>query len=126
MASIQGHPEWRRFFPDFPKETSKNIVKVYPWIPIFYKEAFEKQLKKVSLLLEGLPDPTGLFLNGLQGAPSACGCGHPLCRWTTDYGPKRTATPLSTMAPTLFMQKLKTLYPTLAIFSYLGAGMRSP
>ena len=34
------------------------------------------------------------FLNDLQAAPSACGCGNTFCRWTPDYGPIRTATEL--------------------------------
>jgi hypothetical protein len=33
MASVQTHEEWRRFFPEFPKPGSKDMVKVYPWVP---------------------------------------------------------------------------------------------
>ena len=90
MASLQGHPEWRRFFPQSPQASDNEVVKTYPWVPIMSREGFDAQLARVTKLLEGLPAPDGLFLNDLQGAPSACGCGHPLCRWTTDYGPKRT------------------------------------
>ncbi len=111
MASIQGHPEWRRFYPEFPKETEDQIVKVYPWVPIFYEGAFEAQLAKVSKLLKSWPSPERLFLNGLQGAPSACGCGHPLCRWTTDYGPKRTAQELGHDAPARFVEKVQESFP---------------
>ena len=95
MASIQGHPEWRRFYPDFPKLKERQVVKVYPWVPIAYQEAFAVQLEKVKRILALWPKVERVFLNDLQGAPSACGCGHPLCRWTTDYGPIKTATPLA-------------------------------
>lgn len=94
MASIQGHPEWRRFFPDFPRLKEGQVVKVYPWVPIAYREAFEAQLEKVKRILARWPAAKRVFLNDIQAAPSACGCGHPLCRWTTDYGPIKTATPL--------------------------------
>ena len=94
MASIQGHPEWRRFYPDFPKLSKGQTVKVFPWVPIAYEEAFAAQLEKVDRILQRWPGIQTVFLNDLQAAPSACGCGHPLCRWTTDYGPVKTATPL--------------------------------
>jgi hypothetical protein len=113
MASIQGHPEWRRFYPDFPKERDDQMVKVFPWVPIFYQGAFEAQLDKVQKLLNTWPSAKGVFLNDLQGAPSACGCGHPLCRWTTDYGPKRTAGQLGHDAPAKFVQRIQTSFPNL-------------
>jgi len=94
MSSIQGHPEWRRFHPAFPKVKENEIVKVYPWVPVFYEEALQAHLQKVNQLLRQWPAPHGIFLNDLQGAPTACGCGHPLCRWTSDYGPKKSATRL--------------------------------
>jgi hypothetical protein len=113
MASIQGHPEWRRFYPDFPKERDDQMVKVFPWVPIFYQGAIEAQVTKVQKLLKAWPAAEGVFLNDLQGAPSACGCGHPLCRWTTDYGPKRTAEQLGHDAPTKFVQQIQTSFPKL-------------
>ena len=113
MASIQGHPEWRRFYPNFPKEKDDQTVKAFPWVPIFYQGAFEAQLAKVQKLLNAWPMAEGVFLNDLQGAPSACGCGHPLCRWTTDYGPKRTANQLGHDAPARFVQKVKLDFPQL-------------
>ncbi|MBT5926904.1 MAG: hypothetical protein HOH33_09815 [Verrucomicrobia bacterium] len=113
MASIQGHPEWRRFYPDFPEEKEDQIVKVYPWVPIFYQGAFEAQSAKVKKLLQAWPEGEGVFLNDLQGAPSACGCGHPLCRWTTDYGPKLTAEQLGHDAPAQFVQQMEEAFPNM-------------
>ena len=103
MASLQGHPEWRRFFPKSKEPSDDQVVKTYPWVPIMSREGFDAQLARVTKLLEGLPTPDGLFLNDLQGAPSACGCGHPLCRWTTDYGPKRTTAKLGPDAAAQFV-----------------------
>ncbi len=104
MASLQGHPEWRRFFPQSPQPRDDEVVKTYPWVPIMSREGFDAQLDRVTKLLDGLPTPAGLFLNDLQGAPSACGCGHPLCRWTTDYGPKRTTAKLGPDAAAQFVE----------------------
>lgn len=94
MASLQGHSEWRRHFPGFPTPSADEVVKNYPWVPILYREAFGAHLKRLSKLLQQLPAAKGIFLNDLQAAPSACGCGNSLCRWTPDYGPIRTATRL--------------------------------
>lgn len=104
MASLQGHPEWRRFFPKAAEPTDDEVVKTYPWVPIMSREGFDAQLARVTKLLEGLPTPSGLFLNDLQGAPSACGCGHPLCRWTTDYGPRRSTKKLGSDAAAQFVE----------------------
>ncbi len=112
MASLQGHPEWRRLFADAPIPLPKTqVVKNYPWVPIFYKEAFDAQIERVSRLLNGKPHAVGIFLNDLQGAPSACGCGNTLCRWTTDYGPIRTASALKDDAAALFVAEVSKLAP---------------
>lgn len=103
MASLQGHPEWRRFFPQVPEPRDDEVVKTYPWVPVISHEGFDAQLARIKKLLDGLPKPDGLFLNDLQGAPSACGCGHPLCRWTTDYGPKRSTAKLGPDAAARFV-----------------------
>src|SRR6266446_5729041 len=94
MASLQGHPEWRRLFPKAPKPGDGEVIKTYPWTPIYYQETFDAHLKRIANLLKGLPSAKGIFLNDLQAAPSACGCGNIFCRWTTDYGPVTTATHL--------------------------------
>jgi len=111
MASIQTHPEYRRFFPDLPKLETNQVVKNYPWVPVLYAETFPVHLERVRRLLEGKPQPTGIFLNDLQGSPSACGCGNDLCRWTTDYGPLRTATRLPNDAAAKFVGEVRKLAP---------------
>jgi hypothetical protein len=111
MASLQGHSQWRRLFKDAPSPHDNEVVKTYPWVPVLNKEAFEGQLARVRKLLAGMPQPTGIFLNDLQGAPSACGCGNHLCRWTTDYGKIRTATPLGNDAPAEFVASIRKLLP---------------
>lgn len=111
MASLQGHPEWRRLFPNAPKPGEGEVVKNYPWTPILYKEAFEAHLQRIAGLLKGLPKAKGIFLNDLQGPPSACGCGHVLCRWTADYGPLTTATRLGEDAAAKFVASVKKLAP---------------
>ena len=115
MASIQTHPEYRRFFPDLPKLETNQVVKNYPWVPVLYQETFPVHLDRVRRLLEGKPRPAGIFLNDLQGSPSACGCGHHLCRWTTDYGPVRTATRLPNNAAAKFVGAVEKLAPKVKI-----------
>lgn len=111
MASLQGHPEWRRFFPKLPLTKTNEVVKNYPWVPVVYQETFPIHLERVKLLLADKPTPQGIFLNDLQGGPSACGCGHHLCRWTTDYGPIKTATRLANDAAAKFVAAVKKLSP---------------
>jgi hypothetical protein len=111
MASIQTHDEWRRRFPDFPKLSSNTVVKVYPWVPALYEETFDVHLRSIAELLKDKPLPRRIFLNDLQGAPSACGCGHHLCRWTTDYGPLKTCTRLPNDAAAKFVARVKMLSP---------------
>ena len=111
MASLQGHSQWRRLFNDPPTPRDDEVVKTYPWVPILNKEPFQQQLRRVQELLEDRPQPKGVFLNDLQGAPSACGCGNHLCRWTTDYGKIRTVTPLGNDAPAAFVAAVEKLVP---------------
>jgi hypothetical protein len=107
MAGLQGHPEWRRLFPKAPTPGPTEALKVYPWVPIAYREAFAAQLERVSALLAGLPPAQGVFLDHLQAAPSACGCGNSFCRWTPDYGPVRTATHLGADAAADFVTAVR-------------------
>ena len=112
MASLQGHSEWRRLFKDVPQPRENDeVVKNYPWVPVLYQEAFEAHRERIERLLLGKPVATGIFLNDLQGAPSACGCGNTLCRWTADYGPIRTATRLSDDAASQFVVAIAKLAP---------------
>lgn len=111
MASIQGHQEWRRFFPDFAQERENQVVKAYPWVPVAYEESFNAHSQRVLRQLSELPQPAALWLNNLQGPPAVCGCGHPLCRWTTDYGPKVTATALGDDAAARFVRAIQNMSP---------------
>jgi hypothetical protein len=111
MASLQGHTEWRRFFLKLGKPAEGEVVKNYPWAPVMYQEAFDAHLGRVKELLRVLPSADGIFLNNLQGAPSACGCGNSLCRWTPDYGPIRTATRLAPDAAARFVAAVQMLAP---------------
>ncbi|MBM4001706.1 MAG: hypothetical protein FJ295_00245 [Planctomycetes bacterium] len=120
MASLQGHSEWRRLFPRFPKPGDDEIVKNYPWVPIGYQEAFDAHRERVRQLLEGLPPPRTIYLNDLQAAPSACGCGHSLCRWTTDYGPLRTATRLDDRAAARFVNAIQEMVPAARVVPVLA------
>ena len=110
MSSLQGHPEWRRYYPSFPKEKKDEVVKTFPWIPILHKQGLELHLKRVNELLSKLPKPKTVWLNNIQGAPSSCGCGNTLCRWTSDYGPKKTTDLIGDKAPGQFLKKLSSLY----------------
>ena len=111
MASLQGHAQWRRLFKDPPRPRPDEVVKTYPWVPVLNKEPFQGQLVRVRKMLEDRPQPKGVFLNDLQGGPSACGCGNHLCRWTSDYGEIRTSTPLGNDAPAEFVAALQELLP---------------
>lgn len=111
MASLQTHTEWRRHFPNFPKLGTNQVAKTYPWVPVLYAETFDVHLRRVGDLLQKLPSAKGIFLNDLQGAPSACGCGNPFCRWTTDYGPLRTATRLPNDAAAKFVVSVGKIMP---------------
>ena len=112
MASVQGHSEWRRLFPKTPRPKKDEVVKVYPWVPVFYKEAFNAHLERIKKSLAFLPRPGRIWLNDIQGAPTACGCGHPLCRWTADYGPIKTGTTIGDSAPADFVKSVQLLDPT--------------
>ncbi len=115
MASLQGHPEWRRLFPRAPQPRDGEVVKNYPWVPILYQETFIAHLQRIERLLHGLPAVTGIFLNDLQAAPSACGCGNVLCRWTPDYGPIQTATRLPNNAAARFVAAVRRLAPATTV-----------
>jgi hypothetical protein len=115
MASIQTHQDWRRLFPEFGSVPSNAVVKAYPWVPVLYKETFPVHLERVTAMLRSRPVPGRLFLNDLQGPPSACGCGNSLCRWTTDYGPKKTATRLPKEAAAQFVSSIKRILPQVEV-----------
>ena len=111
MASLQTHDEWRRFFPNARQPAADEVAKTYPWVPILSRKPFQAQRKRVVSLLNNLPAAKLIFLNDLQGAPSACGCGSPLCRWTSDYGKRRTTIPLGDDAAALFVKAISDAFP---------------
>jgi hypothetical protein len=102
MASLQGHDDWRREHPHAPRPAAGEVVKAWPWVPVGSREGFAAQRARVLALLATVPPGDLVFLSGLQAAPSACGCGSLLCRWTSDYGPIRTNTPLGDDAAARF------------------------
>ncbi len=109
MASVQGHDEWRRLFKNPPRPDESQVVKVHPWVPVLYEESFAAHLDRVRAVISNLPPAEGILLNDLQGPPSACGCGNPQCRWTADYGPRRTATPKDDFAARDFLVEVRKL-----------------
>ena len=111
MASLQTHDEWRRFFPESPKPKPSEVTKTYPWVPILSRETFEAQQKRIIKLVQPLPPAQFIFLNDLQGAPSACGCGNDLCRWTSDYGDRRSTIPLDDNAAANFAIRIQAAFP---------------
>jgi hypothetical protein len=109
MASLQVHDGWRTLFPDAAIPTDRQVIKNSPWVPILNQEPFDAQVIRIRRLLADMPAPRRIWLNDVQGAPSACGCGHPLCRWTADYGPIKTATPLDHDAAARFVSSIQQI-----------------
>ncbi|MEZ6093385.1 MAG: hypothetical protein R3C03_03985 [Pirellulaceae bacterium] len=124
ICSLQGHPEWRHKFPEVGGAGDDELVKCYPWVSVFYESAFQAHLERIKKLLANKPKPTRIWLNDLQAGPSACGCGHILCRWTTDYGPVATADKLGDDAIALFVAEVKTRCTRLRSHSNSDHGMR--
>ena len=93
QASLQGHDEWRARAPEAPPTSASAVLKVHPWVPITTAEGFELQRARLAARLAALPAVDEVYLCDLQGAPSACGCGHPRCRWATDYFLASSETP---------------------------------
>ncbi|MCA9061263.1 MAG: hypothetical protein KDA85_22270, partial [Planctomycetaceae bacterium] len=115
MATLQGHPKWRRLFPGVPEPRQDEVIRNYPWVPILYQEAFDSHLLRVQRLLNDAPIASAIFLNGLQGGPSACGCGNSLCRWTAHYGPIKTATPIDEGAAATFVAAVEKIQPDVQV-----------
>ncbi|HVR76001.1 MAG TPA: hypothetical protein VMT52_16840 [Planctomycetota bacterium] len=94
VAGMGSHDDWRRDFPSAPRPGPGERIGVFPWTPIWYEAVLEDRREAIVKLLRGKTRGlAGVFLNQVQGAPSACGCGNLQCRWTVDYrmggGPRR-------------------------------------
>lgn len=94
VAGMGSHDDWRRDFPAAPHPGPGERIGVFPWTPIWYEAVLEDRREAIVKLLGGkTPGIAGVFLNQVQGAPSACGCGNLQCRWTVDYrmggGPRK-------------------------------------
>lgn len=113
MASLGMHGDWQKRFPNFPKPAVDDVVKVWPWVPIWTAEAYAAHLNRIrKLLADAPPSLAGLYLNDIQAAPASCGCGNDQCRWATDYHVKSTATKLVDPAtPARFVADVKKLFP---------------
>lgn len=93
MASLGAHEDWRARFPNAPKAAEGSVMKAWPWVPIGSREAFEHHVARVRERLALVPGGADLvFLSGVQGGPSSCGCGNDLCRFAIDYQVPSTAT----------------------------------
>jgi hypothetical protein len=110
MTSLQGSDAWRRLHPDAAKPGEEEVVKTYPWINIFYAEAVAAQFMRIQTLLDKLPRPSRVWLNDVQGGPSASGCGNSLSRWTGDNGSIKTGHALSENSPADFVGRLGIKY----------------
>ncbi len=109
MASLGMHQDWLKRFPGVRAPKEGEVAKAYPWVPIWYQEAFDAHLARVDALLKKVPAGwRGLFLNDLQGAPGSCGCGNRLCRWATDYEVPATGTRIAgNDAPARFVSAIR-------------------
>ena len=86
IAGMGAHDDWRRFRHEPPTPGPGQRIGVSPWTPIWYRAVLEDRRAAIRKMVEPhAKDIAGVFLNQVQGAPSACGCGNTQCRWTVDY-----------------------------------------
>jgi hypothetical protein len=86
IAGMGAHEDWRRNRNEPPTPGAGERVGVYPWTPIWYRAVLEDRRAAIKKMVEPhRKDLAGVFLNQVQGAPAACGCGNYQCRWTVDY-----------------------------------------
>ncbi len=113
MAGLGVHEDWRERFPDAPAPRDGFVLKAWPWVPIGYAEAFARHLSRVAERLGAVPGGADVvFLSGIQGGPSACGCGNDSCRWAIDYHVPPTATPAwEPSTPARFVESVEKTLP---------------
>jgi hypothetical protein len=112
VAILPEDGPWRRDFPDVRGPGQGEVVRAHPWVPILTDEAFDAQFERVRALLAGKPEADAVFLNDLQGAPSACGCGNLQCRWKLNGpGGAPPDDALGPQAAARFVAAVQTLAP---------------
>lgn len=96
MASVGEHKDWMRDAPRDFELRENEVVKAFPWVPLWYQPAYKYHLERVRTLLFKVPESVSqIYLNNIQGGPSSCGCGNLQCRWATDYGVPATGEAIS-------------------------------
>ncbi len=85
VAGMGSHDDWRARFPDAPKPGEKERIGIHPWVSIWYRDVLADRHEAILRFVRGRQGIRGVFLNQIQGAPSACGCANDQCRWTVDY-----------------------------------------
>ena len=73
MASLQGHPEWRRLFPQAPQPRDGEVVKNYPWVPVLYQEAAAALECPVGTVRSRLNRARAILARKLSGAARSIG-----------------------------------------------------
>jgi hypothetical protein len=122
LAGIGLHDDWRRRFPAAPPAEAGRRVVVWPWAPITYRAVLEHHAAAIPALLRGkLRGGERLFLSGVQGAPSACGCGNDQCRWTADYGRNDGPERAGGVPARELIQRLEAALPALEIVPVLAS-----
>src|SRR5262245_24145631 len=51
MASLGMHDDWQKRFPDSRRPEKDEVAKAWPWVPVWYREAFHAHLKRIEALL---------------------------------------------------------------------------
>jgi hypothetical protein len=113
MSSLGSHNDWQKRFPKTKPPGKGEVAKAWPWVPVWYREAFDAHLRRIDDLLKHAPDGyRGILLNEVQGGPSSCGCGNLQCRWATDYQVPATGTRIpGNEAPAKFTTEVRKRAP---------------
>ncbi len=85
VAGMGSHDDWRARFPNGPHPGEKERIGIHPWVSIWYRDVLADRQAAIERFVRGRKGLRGVFLNQIQGAPSACGCANDQCRWTVDY-----------------------------------------
>src|SRR5688572_5453769 len=110
LASLRSGAPWTRRFENAPADDSTHVIKCWPWLPATSLETLVLHQAWICPLAKQLPLADFVFLNDLQGGPSACGCGNLQCRWISDYGEKQTSTPTGPDAAARLVESVRTAF----------------